>query len=99
MTTIDELASVRTGDKGDTLILGVVADDRAAYDRLAQELSVERVASHFGLTVQSVTRSDLPTLHSFSFELAGLLGGGVTGSPNLDGHGKTMSYHLLTLEI
>ncbi|MCF2573520.1 AtuA-related protein [Brevibacterium sp. UCMA 11754] len=99
MTKIDELASVRTGDKGDTLILAVIAHDQAAYDLLDQELSVERVAAHFGLNTQAVTRSVLPTLHSFSFELSGLLGGGVTGSPNLDGHGKTMSYHLLTLEI
>lgn len=99
MTTIDELASVRTGDKGDTLILGVIAHNETAYNRLDQELSAERVAVHFGLNAPDVTRSDLPTLHSFSFELAGLLGGGVTGSPNLDGHGKTMSYHLLTLEI
>ncbi|PCC51953.1 AtuA-related protein [Brevibacterium aurantiacum] len=99
MTQVDELASVRTGDKGDTLILAVIAHDQAAFDLLNQELSVERVAAHFGLYTQAVTRSELPTLHSFSFELSGLLGGGVTGSPNLDGHGKTMSYHLLTLEI
>lgn len=99
MTTIDELASVRTGDKGDTLILGVIAHDQSAYSRLDQELSAERVALHFGLNARAVTRSELPPLHSFSFELTGLLGGGVTGSPNLDGHGKTMSYHLLTLEI
>lgn len=99
MTNIDELASVRTGDKGDTLILGVIAHDQTAYDVLDQELSGDRVAAHYGLTARAVTRSDLPTLHSFSFELSGLLGGGVTGSPNLDGHGKTMSYHLLTLEI
>lgn len=99
MTTIDDLASVRTGDKGDTLILGVIAHDQAAYDLLDQELSIDRIADHFGLDLQAVRRSDLPTLNSFSFELSGLLGGGVTGSPNLDGHGKTMSYHLLTLEI
>ncbi|MBM6590726.1 hypothetical protein [Brevibacterium sp. RIT 803] len=99
MTQIDELASVRTGDKGDTLILAVIAHDQAAFELLDQELSVERVAAHFGLNARAVTRSELPTLHSFSFELSGLLGGGVTGSPNLDGHGKTMSYHLLTLEI
>jgi len=99
MTTIDELASVRTGDKGDTLILGVIARDQSAYEVLDTELSAERVAAHFGLAPQMVTRSDLSTLISFSFELRGLLGGGVTGSPNLDGHGKTMSYHLLTLEM
>ena len=99
MTTIDELAAVRTGDKGDTLILGVIAHDPAAYERLDVELSVERVADHFGISPASVRRSDLPNLSSFSFELSGLLGGGVTGSPNLDGHGKTMSYHLLTLEV
>jgi hypothetical protein len=33
------------------------------------------------------------------FELPGVLGGGVTGSPALDGHGKTLGYHLLNLEI
>lgn len=99
MTTIDELAWVRTGDKGDTLILGVIAHDRVAYERLNSELSTDRVAEHFALSPESVRRSNLPSLESFSFELSGLLGGGVTGSPNLDGHGKTLSYHLLTLEI
>lgn len=99
MTTINELASVRTGDKGDTLILGVIAHDQSAFARMDRDLSARRVAEHFGLDAQKVTRSDLPLLNSFSFELSGLLGGGVTGSPNLDGHGKTMSYHLLTLDI
>lgn len=99
MSRIDDLAWVRTGDKGDTLILGVIAHDRGAYARLDRELSVERVAHHFGLARQAVRRSDLPGLNSFSFELSGILGGGVTGSPNLDGHGKTLSYHLLTLEV
>ena len=99
MTAIDQLATVRTGDKGDTLILGVIAHDQEAYILLDAELTGARVAEHFGLSAESVRRSELPGLHSFSFELSGMLGGGVTGSPSLDGHGKALSYHLLTLQI
>src|SRR5699024_12581435 len=94
MTTIDELASVRTGDKGDTLILGVIARDQSAYEVLDTELSAERVAAHFGLAPQMVTRSDLSTLISFSFELRGRLGGGGTGSATTTGTWVALDDHL-----
>ncbi|NYF99686.1 AtuA-related protein [Janibacter cremeus] len=100
MTRVDELAHVRAGDKGDHLILGVVPWDQEAYDQLAERLTPERVARAYRpLVTGPVQRSCLPELPALIFTLPGVLGAGVTGSPVLDGHGKTLSYHLLTVEI
>jgi hypothetical protein len=97
---LDDLADVRAGDKGDTLIVAVFARDRAAYDYLAQHLTVARVTAHFGGLVSRTPRRSLQTnLLAMVFELPGVLGGGVTGSPVLDSHGKTLSYHLLDLAV
>lgn len=99
MTSVDDLADVRAGDKGDTLILGVIARSTQGYERLSDALTADAVAKRFGLAPGAVARVALPQLRSLSFTLRGALGGGVTGSTNLDGHGKTMSYHLLGLEL
>ncbi|QGW25787.1 MULTISPECIES: hypothetical protein [unclassified Dietzia] len=96
MSTVDSYADVRTGDKGDTLILDVLARDQAAYDLLAGALTAEAVAAHYALDLTGpVVRRLLPGLRALVFVLPGALGGGVTGSPVLDGHGKALSYHLL----
>ena len=98
--TIDDLADVRAGDKGDTLILAVLPRDAAAAALLERELTAARVAAHFAPLVQGeVGRVVQPHLPGLVFTLPGVLGGGVTGSPVLDGHGKALSYHLLSLEI
>lgn len=100
MTTLDDYANVRAGDKGDTLILAVVCRSTEGFDTLREKLSATMVGSHYGVSdIQTVTRHELPAVHSFVFKLPGVLGGGVTGSPVLDGHGKCISYHLLSLEI
>lgn len=97
---IDTLADVRAGDKGDTLILAVLARDSAAYRLLTQRLTENVVAAHYGeLITGPARRTCQPNLTAMVFELPGVLGGGVTGSPALDGHGKTLGYHLLSLEI
>jgi hypothetical protein len=97
---LDSLADVRTGDKGDTLILAVFPRDAAADRYLAERLTAELVSAHFGeLVTGAVTRSWLPQLPGIVFRLPGVLGGGVTGSPLLDGHGKSLSYHLLSLRV
>src|SRR5699024_7091079 len=54
---------------------------------------------HFGLPVSRVSRKLLPDLHAMSFELRGMLGQGVTGLGHHDGHGKTLSYHLLAMPV
>lgn len=99
MLTVDDLATVRTGDKGDTLILGVIAREEAQFSVLSRAVTEEAVAHHFGLPVSRVRRCLLPRLNAMSFELKGMLGRGVTGVSHLDGHGKTLSYHLLTMQL
>ncbi|SEN29887.1 AtuA-related protein [Cryobacterium luteum] len=100
MTTLDLLADVRTGDKGSTLILAVFPRDDEAFRYLLPRLTGAVVSAHFGdLVTGDVRRTALPQLPGFVFELPGVLGGGVTGSPTLDGHGKTLSYHLLSLDL
>lgn len=111
---LDAIADVRTGDKGDDLIIAVLprvgtdgqaqagdTDGRAVdvYDRVVGAVTEERVAAHYGLPTGSVHRTLMPTVSALVLHLQGVLGGGVTGSSYLDGHGKTMGYHLLTLPV
>ncbi|WP_299049796.1 hypothetical protein [uncultured Nocardioides sp.] len=99
MTTLDDLADVRAGDKGDTLILAVLPRDPADLGRLRAELTEATVAARFGLAADRVSRQVLPDLPALVLTLAGVLGGGVTGSLGLDGHGKTLGHHLLGVEL
>lgn len=95
--TVDDFADVRTGDKGDDLIVALLPRSESAYHKLAEMVTAQRVAEHYGLPSDSVTRILMPNVHAMVFHLRRILGGGVTGSSYLDGHGKTMGYHLLTM--
>lgn len=97
--TLDDLADVRAGDKGDTLILAVIPRTIQAFHPLVEQLTEETVARHFLCATADVTRTVLPQVRALVFNLRGVLGGGVTGSTSLDGHGKTLSYYLLTLPL
>lgn len=100
LRTLDDLADVRAGDKGDTLMIAVFPRDAEAFTVLARELTAQRVADHFAMApATSVTRTVQDQLPALVFTLHGLLGGGVTGSTTLDGHGKTLGYHLLGLRV
>jgi hypothetical protein len=95
-----ELAHARSGDKGDTANVGVIARRPALYPLLARELTAERVAAHFaGMLTGGVERFELPNLHALNFLLHGALGGGGTVSLKTDAQGKTLSTALLRLEI
>lgn len=97
---VDDVADVRAGDKGDTLILAVLPRDAAGWDVVRDRLTAARVAEHFGAGVRGeVLRRELPQLPGLVFRVPGVLTGGVTGAVTLDGHGKTLSYHLLALEL
>src|SRR5699024_6971576 len=76
---VDDIAAVRTGDKGDTLIVGVVARAGIGFAELASAITEEAVASHFGLPVSRVSRQLLPDLHAMSFDVRGMVGQGVAG--------------------
>lgn len=98
--TLDDVADVRTGDKGDTLILAVFPRSEDQYELLCRVLTSDAVAAHFAPAVTgAVRRTEMPLVSGLVFELPGVLGGGVTGSPVLDGHGKCMSYHMLSLVL
>ena len=95
-----ELAHARSGDKGDTANVGVIARRPEFYPILARELTVERVTAHFrGMLTGGVERFDLPNLGALNFLLHGALGGGGTVSLKTDAQGKTLSTALLRMEI
>ncbi len=76
------LAHARSGDKGDTANVGVIAYDEAHYDLLRDQLTSEAVKAHFGDMVKGqVERFELPNLSALNFLLHGALGGGGTMSP------------------
>jgi hypothetical protein len=100
MRTLRELAHSRTGDKGDTSNISLIAYDAADYPLLARQVTAARVRAHFaGIVFGEVTRYELPTLGALNFVLEGALGGGVTRSLALDAHGKSLSSALLGMDI
>lgn len=98
-----ELAHSRTGDKGDTSNISVIAFKAEDYPRLLEVLTVERVAEYFaellGDDVSRVLRYELPNVHALNFVLPGILKGGVTRSLALDAHGKALGAALLDIEV
>ncbi len=94
------IAHARSGDKGDTANIGVIALAPQYYPLLVRELTVERVAEHFrGMITGGVERFELPNLNALNFLLHGALGGGGTISLRTDAQGKTLSTALLRMEI
>ncbi len=94
------LAHARSGDKGDTANVGVIAYDPEHYALLRDQLTPERVKRHFGPMVQGpVERFELPKLGALNFLLHQALGGGGTMSLMNDAQGKVFSTALLRMEI
>ena len=95
-----EIAHARSGDKGDTANVGLIAREARWYPVLAREVTAERVAAHFrGMITGGVDRFELPNLNALNFLLHGALGGGGTISLKTDAQGKTLSTALLRMEI
>jgi hypothetical protein len=95
-----DLAHARSGDKGDTANVGVIANRPEWYDVLARALTRERVARHFeGVISGDVQRFELPNLRALNFLLHGALDGGGTLSLKTDAQGKVFSTALLRLVI
>jgi len=95
-----ELAHSRTGDKGNTSNISVIAFDARHFPLLKDQVTAERVKAHFAGVVQGeVVRYELPNIAALNFVMDQTLGGGVTRSLALDAHGKSLSSALLDLEI
>jgi hypothetical protein len=95
-----EIAHSRTGDKGNTSNISVIAYEPKDYPLLVAQVTAERVRAHFaGVVGGGVVRYELPRIGALNFVMTETLGGGVTRSLALDAHGKSLSSALLDLEI
>ncbi|MEP7000052.1 MAG: hypothetical protein ABI969_06220, partial [bacterium] len=74
-----DIAHARSGDKGDTANVGVIALKPEWYPVLVEQLTLERVREHFrGIITGDVERFELPNLNALNFLLHGALDGGGT---------------------
>lgn len=100
VTSLHRLAHARAGDKGERLNLALFAYDPRHYDTLLAQVTEARVQALFAHRgVSRVRRYPLPGLAGMNLVLDDVLQGGVNGALNLDGHGKTLSFLLLGMEI
>ena len=96
---LTQLAHARSGDKGDTANVGLIALKPEWYDLLKKEVTLARVKKHFKGMVTGVDRFELPNLKALNFLLHGALDGGGTISLKTDAQGKVYSTALLRMEI
>jgi hypothetical protein len=97
---LSQIAHTRSGDKGDTCNIGVIANEELYYPVLVAQVTSERVKAHFGELVKGpVERFELPNLGALNFLLHQALGGGGTVSLRTDAQGKTFGAALLSLEV
>lgn len=95
-----DIAHARSGDKGDTANVGLIALKPEHYPLLVKHVTTARVARHFrGMIAGPVERFELPNLRALNFLLHGALGGGGTLSLRTDAQGKVYSTALLRMEI
>ena len=95
-----EIAHARSGDKGDTANVGLIALKDRHYPVLVREVTPQRVKRHFGeLCKGPVERFELPNIGALNFLLHKALGGGGTLSLRADAQGKTLGAALLRMEI
>ena len=93
------LAHARSGDKGNTANVGLIALDAEYYPILVREVTTARVARHFKGMVSGVERFELPNLGALNFLLHDALDGGGTISLKTDAQGKVYSTALLRMEV
>jgi hypothetical protein len=94
------IAHTRSGDKGDTSNIGVIALKPEHYAAILREVTPERVKQYFGDMVKGkVERFELPNLGAINLLLHEALGGGGTVSLRVDAQGKTYGAALLRMEI
>ena len=93
------LAHARSGDKGDSANVGLIALEPEFYPLLVKSVTRTRVARHFKGMVTGVERYELPNLNALNFLLHGALDGGGTLSLKTDAQGKVFSTALLRMEI
>ena len=95
-----DIAHARSGDKGDTANVGVIALKPEWFPLIERDLTEKRVADHFhGMITGEVKRFVLPNLNALNFLLNGALDGGGTLSLKTDAQGKVYSTALLRMVL
>ncbi|MGE0800506.1 MAG: hypothetical protein AB7G13_16565 [Lautropia sp.] len=99
-TRVWDLAHARSGDKGNTSNVAVIAYDDAGWQQIREHLTTERVMTAYAHVAKGpVTRYELPNLKALNFVIENALAGGVTRSLRLDPHGKTLSGVMLAITL
>jgi len=97
---LKDLARARSGDKGDTVNIGLFPCRPEDYDLLRREVTPERVREHFrGLVDGEVIRYEVPNINAFNFVLKQALNGGASRSLRSDNLGKCFGAALLRMMI
>ncbi len=97
---LSELAYARSGDKGCSANIGIIAYDSKGYEYIFEHLTAQVVQDYFkSLGVISTVRYELPNLQALNFVLIGVLEGGGSRSLRTDSQGKTLGQALLELKI
>jgi len=97
---VGQIATARSGDKGNHANIGVVANDGPAYRLLQAELTAARVQSFFaGLGASRVERFELPNVWALNFVLYNALAGGASQSLRIDTQGKLLGTAILELKL
>ena len=95
-----DICHARSGDKGDTANIGLIARDERLFPFIRTDVTAERVADHFrGIVKGNVERYELPHLWALNFVLHEALGGGGTRTLRNDAQGKTLAAALLRMEV
>jgi hypothetical protein len=95
-----DIAHSRTGDKGNTANISVIAYDRDKYPLLEKHVTAARVKELFSeIVAGEVVRYELPHIGALNFVMHKALGGGVTRTLAVDLHGKSLSSAILDLEV
>jgi hypothetical protein len=95
-----KIAHARSGDKGDTGNVGLIARKPEYYSIIKKYVTAEAVKRYFqGICLGNVDRYEMPNIYALNFLLHNSLGGGGTVSLKNDAQGKTLSSALLRMEI
>lgn len=97
---LHHFAHARAGDKGNSVNISVIPYHREAYEHLLSQVTAERVRLLLAhRPIGRVTRYQVPGLPALNFVVEDALEGGVNLSLGLDGHGKALSFLVLTMEV
>ena len=97
---LQHVAHTRSGDKGNTSNIAVIAYEPELYPCLKEQLTADRFKAHYsGVVTGKVTRYEIDGLQALNFVAEGALGGGVSRSLCLDNYGKALSARVLSFEL